>query len=51
MNSAVRIRSQSIPAPGQVKRTDNVTMAFGFEARVPFLDDQLAELSGCRFPP
>jgi asparagine synthase (glutamine-hydrolysing) len=29
-----------------VKRVDNMTMAFGLEARVPFLDHELVELAG-----
>ena len=33
-----------------VKRVDNMTMAFGLEARVPFLDYELAELAA-RIPP
>jgi asparagine synthase (glutamine-hydrolysing) len=33
-----------------VKRVDNMTMAWGLEARVPFLDHELVELSG-RIPP
>ena len=30
-----------------VKRVDNMTMAWGLEARVPFLDQQLVELVAC----
>ncbi|RMG27769.1 MAG: N-acetylglutaminylglutamine amidotransferase [Gammaproteobacteria bacterium] len=33
-----------------VKRVDNMTMAWGLEARVPFLDQQLVELAA-RLPP
>ncbi len=33
-----------------VKRVDNMTMAWGLEARVPFLDHELVELCG-RIPP
>ena len=33
-----------------VKRVDNMTMAFGLEARVPFLDHELVELAA-RIPP
>ena len=33
-----------------VKRVDNMTMAWGLEARVPFLDHQLVELAA-RCPP
>jgi asparagine synthase (glutamine-hydrolysing) len=33
-----------------VKRVDNMTMAWGLEARVPFLDQQLVELAA-RCPP
>ena len=30
-----------------VKRVDNMTMAWGLEARVPFLDHKLVELAAC----
>src|SRR3569832_1142759 len=30
-----------------VKRVDNMTMAWGLEARVPFLDHEVVELVGC----
>ena len=33
-----------------VKRVDNMTMAWGLEARVPFLDHELVELAA-RCPP
>jgi asparagine synthase (glutamine-hydrolysing) len=33
-----------------VKRVDNMTMAWGLEARVPFLDHELVELAA-RMPP
>ena len=33
-------------ADDPVKRVDNMTMAWGLEARVPFLDHELVELSG-----
>jgi len=33
-----------------VKRVDNMTMAWGLEARVPFLDQQLVEIAA-RMPP
>ena len=33
-----------------VKRVDNMTMAWGLEARVPFLDHELVELAA-RIPP
>jgi asparagine synthase (glutamine-hydrolysing) len=33
-----------------VKRVDNMTMAWGLEARVPFLDHELVELAG-HIPP
>jgi asparagine synthase (glutamine-hydrolysing) len=33
-----------------VKRVDNMTMAWGLEARVPFLDQQLVELAICMPP-
>ena len=31
-----------------VKRVDNMTMAWGLEARVPFLDHEVVELVGSR---
>jgi len=33
-----------------VKRVDNMTMAWGLEARVPFLDQELVELVACMPP-
>ena len=33
-------------ADDPVKRVDNMTMAWGLEARVPFLDHELVELAG-----
>ncbi len=33
-----------------VKRVDNMTMAWGLEARVPFLDHELVELAACMPP-
>jgi hypothetical protein len=30
-----------------VKRVDNMTMAWGLEGRVPFLDHELVELAAC----
>ncbi|WP_182085407.1 N-acetylglutaminylglutamine amidotransferase [Aureimonas sp. ME7] len=42
---ALRIDSQVMLVDDPVKRVDNMTMAWGLEARVPFLDHELAELA------
>lgn len=42
---ALRIDSQIMLVDDPVKRVDNMTMAWGLEARVPFLDHELAELA------
>ena len=42
---ALRIDTQVMLAEDPVKRVDNMTMAFGLEARVPFLDHELVELA------
>jgi asparagine synthase (glutamine-hydrolysing) len=46
VDKALRLDSSVMLVDDPVKRVDNMTMAFGLEARVPFLDHQLAELSG-----
>ncbi|MGE0315047.1 MAG: N-acetylglutaminylglutamine amidotransferase [Lautropia sp.] len=47
---ALRIDSQVMLVDDPVKRVDNMTMAWGLEARVPFLDHELVELAA-RIPP
>ncbi|PSJ43226.1 N-acetylglutaminylglutamine amidotransferase [Allosphingosinicella deserti] len=42
---ALRIDSHVMLVDDPVKRVDNMTMAWGLEARVPFLDHDLAELA------
>ena len=50
VDKALRLDSQVMLADDPVKRVDNMTMAWGLEARVPFLDHELVELAG-RIPP
>jgi len=45
VDRALRIDSQIMLPDDPVKRVDNMTMAFGLEARVPFLDHELVELA------
>jgi asparagine synthase (glutamine-hydrolysing) len=42
---ALRLDSQIMLVDDPVKRVDNMTMAWGLEARVPFLDHDLVELA------
>ena len=50
VDKALRIDSTVMLVDDPVKRVDNMTMAWGLEARVPFLDHELVELAG-RVPP
>jgi asparagine synthase (glutamine-hydrolysing) len=50
VDKALRIDSQVMLVDDPVKRVDNMTMAWGLEARVPFLDHELTELAA-RIPP
>ena len=50
VDKALRLDTQIMLADDPVKRVDNMTMAWGLEARVPFLDHELVELAG-RIPP
>ncbi|MYZ46715.1 N-acetylglutaminylglutamine amidotransferase [Propylenella binzhouense] len=50
VDRALRLDSQVMLAEDPVKRVDNMTMAWGLEARVPFLDHELVELAA-RVPP
>lgn len=45
IDRALRIDTQIMLADDPVKRVDNMTMAWGLEARVPFLDHELVELA------
>jgi asparagine synthase (glutamine-hydrolysing) len=46
VDAALRIDSTIMLVDDPVKRVDNMTMAFGLEGRVPFLDHELIELAG-----
>ena len=50
VDKALRLDSQIMLVDDPVKRVDNMTMAWGLEARVPFLDHELVELAA-RMPP
>jgi len=50
VDRALRIDTQVMLVDDPVKRVDNMTMAWGLEARVPFLDHELVELAA-RVPP
>ena len=49
IDKALRLDSTVMLVEDPVKRVDNQTMAFGLEARVPFLDHEVVEL-GARIP-
>src|SRR4029079_16751976 len=46
LDRALRLDSTIMLVDDPVKRVDNMTMAWGLEARVPFLDHELVELAG-----
>ena len=50
VDQALRLDSEIMLVDDPVKRVDNMTMAWGLEARVPFLDHELVELAA-RIPP
>ncbi len=50
VDAALRLDSSVMLVDDPVKRVDNMTMAWGLEARVPFLDHELVELAA-RIPP
>ncbi|MFC3684585.1 N-acetylglutaminylglutamine amidotransferase [Hydrogenophaga luteola] len=50
VDQALRMDTTVMLVDDPVKRVDNMTMAFGLEARVPFLDHELVELAA-RIPP
>ena len=45
MDSVLRMDTTTLIVDDPVKRVDNMTMAWGLEARVPFLDQDLIELA------
>ncbi|MBV5259148.1 N-acetylglutaminylglutamine amidotransferase [Synechococcus moorigangaii CMS01] len=45
IDKALRIDTEIMLVDDPVKRVDNMTMAFGLEARVPFLDYEVVELA------
>ena len=45
LDRALRIDSEVMLVDDPVKRVDNMTMAWGLEARTPFLDHELVELA------
>ncbi|MEP6562406.1 MAG: N-acetylglutaminylglutamine amidotransferase, partial [Nakamurella sp.] len=50
LDKALRLDSQIMLVDDPVKRVDNMTMAWGLEARTPFLDHEFAELAAA-IPP
>ncbi|MFI6511999.1 N-acetylglutaminylglutamine amidotransferase [Streptosporangium sp. NPDC050855] len=45
LDAALRLDTEVMLVDDPVKRVDNMTMAFGLEARTPFLDHELVELA------
>jgi len=45
VEKALQLDTQIMLVDDPVKRVDNMTMAFGLEGRVPFLDHELVELA------
>ncbi|MFE5538525.1 N-acetylglutaminylglutamine amidotransferase [Streptomyces sp. NPDC056519] len=45
LDAALRLDVHALMADDPVKRVDNMTMAWGLEARVPFLDHELVDLA------
>src|SRR5207237_3521447 len=45
VDRALRLDTEVMLVDDPVKRVDNMTMAWGLEARVPFLDHELVELA------
>jgi asparagine synthase (glutamine-hydrolysing) len=50
LDAALRMDTRVMLVDDPVKRVDNMTMSWGLEARVPFLDHELVELAA-RVPP
>ena len=46
VDKALRLDTNVMLVDDPVKRVDNMTMAWGLEARVPFLDHEVVELAG-----
>jgi asparagine synthase (glutamine-hydrolysing) len=46
IDKVLKLDTEIMLVDDPVKRVDNMTMAFGLEARVPFLDHELVELAG-----
>jgi asparagine synthase (glutamine-hydrolysing) len=46
IDKVLRLDTEIMMVDDPVKRVDNMTMAWGIEARVPFLDHELVELAG-----
>ena len=46
VDRALRLDTEVMLIDDPVKRVDNMTMAWGLEARTPFLDHELVELAG-----
>ena len=46
VDKALRLDTNVMLVDDPIKRVDNMTMAWGLEARVPFLDHELVELAG-----
>jgi asparagine synthase (glutamine-hydrolysing) len=51
VDAALRLDSHIMLVDDPVKRVDNMTMAWGLEARVPFLDHEVVELAAQCPPP
>jgi len=50
LDAALRLELTTLMPDDPVKRVDNMTMAWGLEARVPFLDHDLVELAAAAPP-
>ena len=50
IDQVLRMDTTMLITDDPVKRVDNMTMAWGLEARVPFLDHQLVELAASMPP-
>jgi asparagine synthase (glutamine-hydrolysing) len=50
LDRVLRLDVTTLIVDDPVKRVDNMTMAWGLEARVPFLDHELVELAMCMPP-
>jgi asparagine synthase (glutamine-hydrolysing) len=50
LDAVLRLDTTTLIVDDPVKRVDNMTMAWGLEARVPFLDHELVELAAAMPP-